>query len=231
MDIVLIPGMWLDASSWDAVTPALEQAGHRTHPITLPGLESKSADRSKVSAQDHIDAVIAAIDAAEGPVVLVGHSAGGQVAYWAADARVDRVARIIFVGSEPSGDRAEQADTRFPAENGEIPLPAWSNFEESMVADLDQEQRATMRANAIPHPVRADLDAVTVSDERRRDLPITIVACEYPAAQLKEWTDKGFEGTEELAALRNAEYVDLNCGHWPQFSKPGELSRMILASL
>jgi hypothetical protein len=28
MNVVLIPGFWLDASSWDAVTPVLEQAGH-----------------------------------------------------------------------------------------------------------------------------------------------------------------------------------------------------------
>jgi hypothetical protein len=27
MNVVLIPGFWLDASSWDAVTPVLEQAG------------------------------------------------------------------------------------------------------------------------------------------------------------------------------------------------------------
>jgi hypothetical protein len=30
MDIILIPGFWLDGSSWDAVVPALEDAGHRT---------------------------------------------------------------------------------------------------------------------------------------------------------------------------------------------------------
>ncbi len=43
MDIILIPGFWLDGSSWDEVVPALEQAGHRTHALTLPGMESKDA--------------------------------------------------------------------------------------------------------------------------------------------------------------------------------------------
>ena len=29
MDIILIPGLWLNGDSWDAVVPTLEQAGNR----------------------------------------------------------------------------------------------------------------------------------------------------------------------------------------------------------
>ena len=47
MDIILIPGFWLDASSWDEVVPALRQAGHRVQALTLPGMESKDADRPR----------------------------------------------------------------------------------------------------------------------------------------------------------------------------------------
>jgi pimeloyl-ACP methyl ester carboxylesterase len=39
MDIILIPGFWLDASSWAEVAPALERAGNRVRALTLPGLE------------------------------------------------------------------------------------------------------------------------------------------------------------------------------------------------
>lgn len=38
MDVVLVPGLWLNARTWDAVVPHLEAAGHRTHPLTLPGM-------------------------------------------------------------------------------------------------------------------------------------------------------------------------------------------------
>jgi hypothetical protein len=41
MDIILVPGFWLDGSSWDEVVPALQQAGQRTHALTLPGMESR----------------------------------------------------------------------------------------------------------------------------------------------------------------------------------------------
>ena len=76
MDIILIPGLWLDGSSWEKVVPVLEQAGHRTHPITLPGMESQDADRSGITLRDHVDAVIAAIDSvdpADGKVVVSSH--------------------------------------------------------------------------------------------------------------------------------------------------------------
>ena len=58
MDVILIPGFWLDASSWDQVVPGLRQAGHRIHALTLPGMESKAADRAKITLRDHVDAVV-----------------------------------------------------------------------------------------------------------------------------------------------------------------------------
>ena len=44
MDIILVPGLWLHGTSWDAVTPTLEKAGHRVRALTLPGMESKLVD-------------------------------------------------------------------------------------------------------------------------------------------------------------------------------------------
>src|SRR5919204_6994071 len=81
MEIVLVPGLWLHGSSWDAVTPTLESAGHRVRALTLPGMESKDADRTAVTRADQVGAVVAAIDDADGPVLLVGHSAGGGIVH------------------------------------------------------------------------------------------------------------------------------------------------------
>ena len=49
MDIILVPGFWLDASSWEEVTPPLVAAGHAVHLLTLPGLESVNAPRDNWS--------------------------------------------------------------------------------------------------------------------------------------------------------------------------------------
>jgi pimeloyl-ACP methyl ester carboxylesterase len=232
MDIILIPGLWLDGSSWEKVVPPLEQARHRTHPLTLPGMESKDADRSRITLRDHVDAVVDAIDScgADGQVVLVGHSLGCGVAYAAVDARPDRVARVIYVGGFPTGDGAALG-AGFQAENGEVPLPDWSDFDEADLVDLDDQARADFRRRAIPAPERVTSDPQQLSDERRYDVPVTVICPEFTAEMLRGWIEQGMAPVQEFTKIRAVEYVDLPTGHWPQFSRPEDLARAILASV
>jgi pimeloyl-ACP methyl ester carboxylesterase len=232
VDIILIPGLWLDGSSWEKVVPALEQAGHRTHPLTLPGLESKDTDRSEITLRDHVDAVVDAIDSrgSDGQVVLVGHSAGCGIAHAAVDARPDRVARAVYVGGFPTGDGDAVADG-YPAENGEVPLPDWSAFEEEELVDLDDEARAAFRERAIPSPEHVTRDPQQLSDERRYDVPVTVICTEFTSQMLRDWVERGLAPVREFARIRDVEYVDLPTGHWPQFTRPEELARTILASV
>lgn len=233
MDIILIPGFWLDGSSWEKVVPALEQAGHRTHALTLPGMESKDADRSRITLRDHVDAVVQVIDSfgpAGGKVVLVGHSGGGAIAHAAADARPDRVARVVYVDSGPLGDGGVIND-ELPAENGEVPLPDWSLFDKEDLIDLDDELRAAFRERAIPTPVHVTSDPQQLSDERRYDVPVTVIACEFSSETLRKWIEQGHPYVRELARIRDVEYIDLPTGHWPQFTRPEDLGRAILSSV
>jgi pimeloyl-ACP methyl ester carboxylesterase len=225
VDIVLIPGFWLDASSWDEVVPVLERAGHRPHAVTLPGME-RDADRSAVTLRDQVDAVAALIDTlGSGPVVLVGHSGGGAVAHAAVDARPDKIARVVYAASEPLG-HGDIINDGFPSENGEIPLPDWSEFGDEELIDLDDRLRAAFRARAIPTPVGVATGPQQLSDERRYDVPVTVIACEYSSEKLKEWMAQGH--LDELARIRQVHVVDLPTGHWPQFTRPRELGRAIL---
>ena len=233
MDIILIPGLWLDGSSWDAVLPTLEEAGHRTHALTLPGMKSKDADRSGITLRNHVDAVVEMIDSfdsADGKVMLVGHSGGGAIAHAAVDARPDRVARVVYVDSVPLGDGGIIND-EFPAENGEVPLPDWSLFEEEDLVDLDDELRGAFRERAIPSPMHVTRDPQRLVDERRYDVPVTLIACEFSSATLREWMERGHPYVRELAKIRDVDYLDLPTGHWPQFTRPGELGEVILASV
>jgi pimeloyl-ACP methyl ester carboxylesterase len=230
MDIIMIPGLWLDASSWDEVAPALERAGHRTHALTLPGMESAGADRSAITLRDHVDAVVAVIDSLDGAVVLVGHSGGGAIAHAAADARPDRVARVIYVDSWPLGD-GQAINDGLPARDGEVPLPDWSEFDDEDLVDLDDGLRTAFRERAIPSPAHVAADHQRLSDERRYDVPSTVIACEFPSERLREWMAGGHPNLAELAKLRDVTYLDLPTGHWPQFTRPKELADAILTSL
>jgi pimeloyl-ACP methyl ester carboxylesterase len=230
VDIILIPGFWLDASSWAEITPALEGAGHRVRALTLPGLGSVDADRTGVGLRDHVDAVVEAVDEGEGPVVLVGHSGGGAIAHATADARPDRIARVVYVDTGPLGN-GQSINTALPVVDGEIPLPDWSYFEEATVRDLDESRRDAFRARAIPQPVGVAFDPQVLGDDRRYDVPSTIIACEYPSEAVRQWIAEDDPYVAELAAMRDVEYVDIPTGHWPQFTKPTELSREILAAV
>ncbi|HEY4224208.1 MAG TPA: alpha/beta hydrolase [Pseudolysinimonas sp.] len=228
MDIVLIPGFWLDGDSWSEVAAPLRDAGHRIHPLTLPGLESRAADRSGITFQDHVDAVAAALDGLDAPAVLVGHSGGGAIAYGAVDERPDQVARIVYVDSGPLS-QGDAINDQLPVVNGEVPLPDWSVFEDADLTDLTGELRAQFRAIAIPEPVRVTSDPFHPSDPRRYDVPATVICCEFRAEQMREWMKRGFAA--ELASTKDYELVDLPTGHWPQFTKPVELAATILAAV
>jgi pimeloyl-ACP methyl ester carboxylesterase len=230
MDIILVPGFWLDASSWSEVTPPLVAAGHRVHPLTLPGLEAADAPRAGIGLRSHIDAVVAKIDAFEGPVVLVGHSGGGAIIHGALDARPERIARAVYVDSGPLGEGGVIND-ELPADGDGIPLPPWELFDDEDLIDLDEGLRAAFRERAVPQPRAVAYDQQHLHDERRYDVPATIIACEFPSALLREWIEAGKPFVAELARMRDVEYVDLPTGHWPQFTKPAELGAAVLAAV
>ena len=230
MDIVLIPGLWLDASSWDEVVPELAKAGHGARPLTLPGMESRDSDRSAITLRDHVASVVEAIDAVRGPVVLVGHSAGCGVAYAAVDARPDHVARAIYVAGFPTADGDHLAGG-FATDGSDLPMPDWSEFDAADLVDMDDEARAEMRARAIPSPAGVLRDRQQLSDERRYDVPVTAIATEYTSEMLRSWIDQGMAPVREFAKFRDLEYIDLPTGHWPQFTRPTGLARAILASI
>ena len=228
MDIILIPGAWLNGSSWDLVVPYLEAAGHRPQAMTLPGMESKDTDRAGIGAEDQINAVVSAIDNAKGPVLLVGHSMGSGIAHAALDARVDRVARVVHVGGFPGGDGSPLL-AGFDAVNGEVSMPDWEEMgEEANVVDFDPESLVRFYANAIPEPEKVLNDPVPLSDERRYQVPVTMVCPEYTAADLRGWVAQG--EIPELAKTAEVEYVDIGGGHWPQLTQPENLARVIVTA-
>ena len=230
MDIILVPGFWLDASSWDEVTPPLAAAGHRLHPLTLPGLESTDAPRAGIGLRTHIDAVVEKVDSLEGKVVLVGHSGGGAIIHGVADARPDRIERNIFVDSGPLGE-GDVINNGLQADGDDIPLPPWDGFDDDDLVDLTDELRDRFRARAIPQPKGVAYDKQHLHDVRRYDVPATVITCEFPSSLLTEWIDSGHPFVAELARIRDVEYVDLPTGHWPQFTKPAELGQAILKAV
>lgn len=229
MDIILIPGLWLDASSWKEVSPALERAGHRVHALTMPGLGAPASESSDIGIDDWVTAGVAAVDAATGPVVVVGHSGGGNVAWGVADARPEKVARVVFVDTvpPPSGSGISE----FEAVDGVIPFPGWDFFPAEDVEDLDEATRARTAPSTRSVPARVPTDPIVLDDEARHRVPVTLLMGGLDRETLESELENWGPYADEFRAIEDAEVVRIGSGHWPQFSMPERLAELLVAAV
>ncbi len=221
MDILLIAGLWLDGSVWDNVAAQLGTRGHRAMPITLPGQGDGNASATLA---DQVAAVVAAVDAAAGRPMVVGHSAACSLAWLAADARPGKVSKVALIGGFPASDGKAYFDSS-PTEDGAMPFPGWDEFEGPDSADLDDTAKQAMASAAIPVPEGVIHGVIRLADERRYDVPVVLICPEFTPAQAKEWIDHG--QVPELAKSKDVSFLDIDSGHWPMISAPAELARLL----
>jgi pimeloyl-ACP methyl ester carboxylesterase len=224
MDILLMAGLWLDGSVWDNVAAQLNARGHNAVPITLPG---QGDGNPSATLADQVAAVVAAVDAAAGRPMVVGHSAACSLAWIAADARAAKISKVALIGGFPCPD-GKPYFSGLPIEDGAVAFPGWSEFEGPDSADLDDAARQAFASAAIPVPEGVIRGVVKLADERRYDVPVVLVCPEFTPSQAKEWIDHG-EGPE-LAKSSNVSFVDIDSGHWPMISAPAELARILSQS-
>ncbi|MEU3183446.1 alpha/beta hydrolase [Streptomyces sp. NPDC006923] len=228
-EFVLVAGAWLGSSAWDEVVPELRAAGHGAHPLTLSGL----ADKRQVTAgqQTHVQDIVGEVERLGlREVVLVGHSYSGIPVGQAAERIGDRLARVVFVDSNvpvdgesflsgwPEGRAAVEASI---AEHGGFwaPLTA-ADYEGQGLTDAQIER---IVAGSTPHP-GATLTEPAVLTRPLGELPATYVKCLLDGA----------EPSAEVAELLKSErwrLVEMDTGHWPMFSRPRELARILRRSV
>jgi pimeloyl-ACP methyl ester carboxylesterase len=219
--IVLVPGFWLGAWAWDDVVRALRADGHDVTALTLPGLESADANRSAVTLSDHVQAICKAATAKAVPVVLAVHSGAGVPGYAASDRIPDQIAAMVYVDSGPA---TGAIDPDFS--DVELPLPSWQELEAggSSLQGLSDDQLAVFRERAVPEPGAALREAPRLADERRLDVPSTVVCTSMSSDQIKAAVEQGYPWIAGLAELRDVSYIDLHTGHWPMWSRSRELA-------
>jgi pimeloyl-ACP methyl ester carboxylesterase len=222
--IILVPGFWLGAWAWDEVAAILRAAGHDVTTITLPGLESADADRSRISFVDHVDAICAAVEAKGSPVVLAVHSASGFSGYAASDRIPERIAAMVYIDTAP-GKGALDPDF----DGAEKPM-VWSEIEEEENLDgLSEEQKETFRQRAVPVPGSLLRESVELTNDARRDIPSTFICTGFSAEQYQTYAREHPEWAflAGIPELRDATWIDLPTSHWPMWSRPRELAELI----
>lgn len=221
--IVLVPGFWLGAWAWDQVAAELRAGGHDVTALTLPGLESADADRSEITLSDHVDAIVDAVRAAGAPVVLAVHSGAGASGYAVSDRVPELIATMVYVDSGPA---TAALDSDFA--DAEKPLPPHDELAaEENLDGLSEEQLAEFRQRAVPEPGGVLREAPELKNDARLDVPTVAICTAYTSDEYKAAVEQGQTWLGGFGELRDVTWIDLPTSHWPMWSRPQELAKII----
>ncbi|MFI2433420.1 alpha/beta fold hydrolase [Streptomyces sp. NPDC018693] len=221
-NFVLVAGAWLGAWAWEEVAAELRAAGLGVRALTLSGL----AERHGVPAgqQTHVRDIVDEIERLDlRDVVLVGHSYSGVPVGQAAERIGDRLRRVVYVDANAavdgeaflSGPWSDQV-RQMIEDNGGFwpPLP-----EEFTGQGLTDEQIGRVAERLTPHP-GASLTEPAVMTRQLGELPGTYIKCLLDG-------EEPWGAAADLLKSERWELVTMDTGHWPMFSQPRELARIL----
>jgi pimeloyl-ACP methyl ester carboxylesterase len=236
---VLVPGFWLGAWAWDAVTRELTAAGHDVHPVTLTGLAERAAEATpQVNVDTHI-ADLTRLIRGRGlrDVVLVGHSGANMPVTGAADQLPEFVGRLVYLdtGPMPSGmasiefrDPKSQQEVRDEvARHGDgwlLPVPLFDPEADPVnLAGLTGEHLEQMRTRGTPQPF-GTVTQPLVRPDPLPGVPVSMIATTFSPEQVRAIAAAG---NPIFAAMTGLDLHHLPTGHWPMFSRPAELAALL----
>ncbi|MEO1019214.1 MAG: alpha/beta fold hydrolase [Pseudomonadota bacterium] len=119
-NVLLIHGAWQGSWVWSDTATALEAAGFQPHALDLPGNGAHPIPFENATFEDCIEAAVSVIDDCAGTAAVVAHSGGGLLASQIAEARPDRIDRMIYVagmmlpGGQTFSDLVDEAQADDP---------------------------------------------------------------------------------------------------------------------
>lgn len=223
---VLVPGAWLGAWAWHDVAADLRARGHEVYALSLTGLGERShLAGPEVGLDTHVADIVNLVESAVlREVILVAHSYSGAPVTGAADRLGDRLSRVVWVDSAPFADGMGMTSFVSPEELGDdpvsIPFPGGEALAKGGSGrGLTAEHVALLDAHASPHPRRSytDVLALTGGQTARNVLVAADDTRSMVAAGLP------------ILSFFGADFdrFDLDTGHWPMLSAPGELAEVL----
>ncbi|MGB9034276.1 esterase [Arthrobacter sp. UCD-GKA] len=226
--IILIAGHWLGAWAWNEVLEHLKTDHYRAIAMTLPGLDGDDSERSAKTLDDQADAILGVISQHGNlPAILVAHSGANAPVSLVLDQHPELVRRVVWVDSGPVGAGSVFAP-EFPDESHELPLPSFDVLaQQASLEGLSADVLERFRALAVPEPGPVLRQPVELTNEARRNVPTTLVCCSISSEQVMELARAGHPMFAEVANLEHLNVLDLPTGHWPMWSRPLDLAKII----
>lgn len=220
--IILIHGAWVGSWEFEPILPILRDGGWDVETVEL----ASTATTQGLS--DDAAVVTAALDRAEGPVLLVGHSFGGLAITQAGDHPA--VERLVYVAAFA----LDEGESVLSALGGEEP-DFWGDDPDLVTLGRTREERVAMiAADLPPHvpPVVAEQLADLFRPQSRRSLtePLTQVGWRSkPVTYILTENDKLIPPPfqEFMAARAGAEVVRVPHGHNPFQADPAGFAALL----
>jgi pimeloyl-ACP methyl ester carboxylesterase len=234
---VLVHGAWEESRSWEYITPILQQNGHQVTEVDLPGHGANMRPISEMNMANYIQTVVDIIDAIGYPVVLVAHSMSGAVVSQVAEQIPDMLERLIYVAAFllENGDSVLQA---MQSDDGEF-LPNIVFSEDQSYATLPEQ---TLRSAGF-HDVNEEViqHFLPMIVEKQSTEPfmaqVSVSAKNFgtvPKSYIRTSIDRVTTPKLQDRMIANwpvdAVY-ELEAGHFPAFSVPGELAELMLHAI
>jgi len=238
--VVMIHGAWAGSWVWDRLTPLLQDAGLTCWAIDLPGNGSDGVDPVTVRFDDYLESLERV--AGPGPVSLIAHSGGGNVASAFAERWPERVARIVYVAGImlPDGlsfvDIVQRAVKTDPTAVGVNPATIYSR--DGRISEVPPEAaRAYFFHDCSAEDALAAGLRLTPQGEGGREVTMRVTPERFgriPRLYVEALHDKSVTPSVQRLVREltpGAEVVSLPTGHAPQYSAPDLLARAILPFL
>lgn len=190
---ILVHGTWLGGWSWQYVRRILQRAGHDVYAPSLSGCGDRAHMMNPdIGLDTHIQDIVNIIDFESlDNVILVGHSFAGMVITGVADARREKIRRIVFfdalvpaegrmsgVSRTPEGKLSEYFVKRMEKFVDGYQMSYYDSYPLKMlVPDTETEVQALLKEKITLHPMRAWSDILELENGGWEGLPRTYIHC------------------------------------------------------
>ncbi len=239
---VLVHGAWHGGWCWRDVRTQLEAQGHRVFTPTLTGL----ADRAHLLSADigldtHMKDITSLIDYYDlSDIILVGHSYGGMVITGVADARKDRISKIVYLDAALPKN-GETMITQGPERNQTIIEQTRKALTElapdgiGMAAippeflgiPKDHPSYDWVAEKLTPHPLKTWLDPIMLKNGGSLGLKRSYIHCTAPALPNSSFPYHA----AQVQADDSWVYYELATGHDAMVTAPDEIVRILTAAI
>ena len=224
--IVLIHGAYQGGWIWQAVAKILRDAGHTVLAPSLDGCAERGhALRHGITNESHGAEIAALLDFEDlRDAILVGTSCGGMVMAAAAERAGERIARLVFADALAllHGELLSDIVARPTAVTTELATGvARQDAAGRLFAGLDPALRDWAAARTTLHPRMAMEAPMILPTFWQRAWDADVVWCRHS-------TNPPLAHQRRTAERLGARWHEIDTGHYPMLSTPGDLARIIM---